>query len=393
MSIDQRIREGLRSTNDEIPTPDLSSALSVVTEGDRSSRRRKAVVTGFAAAAAVTAVIAGLAGLGDQDDDSRRPGDPTTQTPTETPGPSMVNGRIQTVDSYLADSPCQDWGAFRSAELDQPTGRVVLAWIDLCGTGREQGVRQLVVLAPSDRLADLTCGAQLACPAGDDWDASFGPGETDLSVSGGTQEVLVIDFDGEIRRTIDLSSHLGKTESILDLVWSPDRSQLAVVTSELTPRTADEPNGQLSNLWLVSRDGGDPRLIHTSAYTGPLEGGYHPLGYLWSVAWSPDGRRLGFIEEHARIGHYEESTSIEAVSLSLTDQGTVDEETTLYDYTARPFDYAAFLWSPDGTRVAVRIPDHVLELSAEDGSVLARRPFPCTMNDSGCAPLVWPARS
>ena len=33
-----------------------------------------------------------------------------------------------------------------------------------------------------------------------------------------------------------------------------------------------------------------------------------------------------------------------------------------------------FLWSPDGRRVAVMVPGHVLELSADDGSVLARHP-------------------
>jgi hypothetical protein len=64
----------------------------------------------------------------------------------------------------------------------------------------------------------------------------------------------------------------------------------------------------------------------------------------------------------------------------------------LYDYETRPFDYAAFMWAPDGTRVAVRVPDYVLELSPDDGRVLARHPFECQMSSDVCYDLIWPAK-
>ena len=223
--------------------------------------------------------------------------------------------------------------------------------------------------------------ARVACPGVADCDpAALGPGAGEVSVEVGYKEIQVIDLDGAVRRTVDLGDALDG-ESLQGLAWSPDGSRLAVTTRK--------PNGSgfVANIWLVDRSGGDPQLVHTAATTENLDYGQNPLAYIWSLTWSPDGNRLGFIEEHARIGTYEDSLSIQAVSLLLPrpgQDGTGDPR-TLYDYTRRPYDEAALLWSPDGTRVAVRVPRHVLELSAEDGSTLARHPL------VGGRPI-WPAR-
>ena len=51
----------------------------------------------------------------------------------------------------------------------------------------------------------------------------------------------------------------------------------------------------------------------------------------------------------------------------------------------------AFLWSPDGARVAVTVFGQVLELSADDGSVLAGHPvMEGDVPIETLRPLVWP---
>jgi hypothetical protein len=41
----------------------------------------------------------------------------------------------------------------------------------------------------------------------------------------------------------------------------------------------------------------------------------------------------------------------------------------------RGFDWAGNVaWSPDGTRIAVRTRNHITEISAKDGSVIAQHP-------------------
>ena len=202
--------------------------------------------------------------------------------------------------------------------------------------------------------------------------------------------VTFVDHAGAVRRTLDLPSALvGEDEEVRRTVWSPDGSRLAVQTRA----HVGTGMGFASNLWLVDRDGGNPRLVHTAAYTGPLGKADQPLGYIWSLVWSPDGSRLGFVEEHARIGRYEESLSMQAVSLLLPgpgEDGPVDAR-PLYELTTRPFDEAELVWSPDGARVGLRVPDQVLELSARDGRILARHPL--VEDDGKPSPqLVWPAR-
>lgn len=83
MSIDERIREGLRTTNDALPIPDVDRALAAVTADARRTRRRTLVV-GLAAAAAVVAVVVGGLAVTRGGNDAPQPVGPTTQTPTPT---------------------------------------------------------------------------------------------------------------------------------------------------------------------------------------------------------------------------------------------------------------------------------------------------------------------
>ena len=116
---------------------------------------------------------------------------------------------------------------------------------------------------------------------------------------------------------------------------------------------------------------------------------------VWGTAWSPDGRRLGFIEVRLLEPVDPKTPSLfQAVSVLLPEPGQdgPGDATRLYDHSAVVTSsgsggLSGFLWSPDGTRVAVTVDnDRMLELSADDGSVLARHP--ATRSSS----LVWPAR-
>lgn len=84
MSIDQRIREGLRTVNDDLPVLDVESALATVIDRGQPTHRR-AIVAALAAAAAVAAGIAGLSLITDDNTDSQHPGDFTDQNPSDVP--------------------------------------------------------------------------------------------------------------------------------------------------------------------------------------------------------------------------------------------------------------------------------------------------------------------
>ncbi|TNM41870.1 hypothetical protein FHP29_07780 [Nocardioides albidus] len=78
MSIDQRIRDGLRATDDRLPAPDVDHALAAVTTGVRPHRRE--AVTALVAAAAVVAVVVGVLALTRGGEDPVRPVGPPTPT-------------------------------------------------------------------------------------------------------------------------------------------------------------------------------------------------------------------------------------------------------------------------------------------------------------------------
>jgi len=369
---------GLRQAFDEIAAdvPEYGDLDRAIAQADQARRRRHGMVATLAATAAVIAVIIGVLALTRNDGTAPEPVGPSptpTQETSETtaPVPPLVNGRLQTVEQYLAGvrPPCEDCFVSDRA-FDQRTGALLVAWQAL-DSSTPAG---LGVIGPGGRVARVACPGEADCDP-----AAPGPGASEVSVEVAYHEIQVIDLDGAVKRTVDLGDALDG-ESLQGLAWSPDGSRLAVTTRK--------PNGRgvEANVWLVDPDGGNPRLVHTAASTENLDGRY-PLAYVWSLAWSPDGSRLGFIEEHARISTYEDSLSIQAVSLLLPGPGQdgTGDPRTLYDYTRRPYDEAALLWSPDGTRVAVRVPRHVLELSAEDGSTLARHPL------VGGRPI-WPAR-
>lgn len=365
MSIDQRLREGLRATNRALPTPEGDRAFAAVTAGARRMHRRNLVV-GLAAAAAVIAAVAGLSVTSGRED-PRPVGPPSpTSTPTETT--TSASGRIQSTDEYLArtGATCD---ACEPLSFDQDTGTL------LAGLVSDHRIAALRVFGPAGQVAALDC-PPAACGVGSEM--SLGPATDEISildVDEASAVVRILGFDGSLRRILDLTPTTRDFYDFQRIAWSADGSRLAVTTTD-------------AKVWLLDPRGADPRLVYDPAVsTSPTKVDVEVVS--WQVVWSPDGSRLGFIE--GRPTTTDRPSLFKAVSLQLPDPGQSGpgEATTLYDVLATPDSggegLSSFLWSPDGERVGIRVPEHVLELSAEDGHILAEHPFVDGL-------LIWPAR-
>jgi hypothetical protein len=336
---------GLREAFDEIvaDVPVYGALDRAIEQADRERRHRNGRVAGLAAAAVVVAVIVGALAITRDGSDSQRPIGPSTPTEkttqTTAPANAMVNGRIQDIEDYLTRArPACDDCYVEGGAFNQDTGTLLVTSRRRDVLGGPVGIS---VVGADGLHADLSCPGDFACRTQSGAE-TLGPGADELTVSSSDGEVQVIGYDGTVRRTIDLSAVLDESSEVGDLAWSPDGSRLAVITSRCpapvggTCPSEFSSDGRVAHVWLVDRDGGDPQRVHTASYTGPL-GGKHPLAYIWSLEWSPDGRRLGFIEELARLGGVEESLSIRAVSLLLPEPGQEGPGTamTLYDYATR----------------------------------------------------------
>lgn len=328
-----------------------------------------------------------LGGCTGSDGISRRSSDSPPSPPdsietTATPDP-VVNGRIQSIYEYLDHVRPVCRHVRRSCyevDFDPSARRLLVAWSRF-------GPKRLSVIGPGDRLVDLTCPDDLSCPtAYHPYAAALGPAADELSVWGAgygvkDDEVQVLGRNGTVRRTIDLSASVGgRPVSVTDLAWSPDGTLLALATTE-----GPGGRGGLGHIWLVDPAAGETRLVHTAAFTAAYAKDRDPYVSIDALSWSPDGGRLGFLEYGVAFEIAQDP--VRAVSLLLPEPGQDGPgraSTLSRSHGVRYGITAVFLWAPDGTRVAVRGPGHVLELSAEDGSILAKHPF------IG-GPLCWPA--
>jgi hypothetical protein len=372
--------------HDHITAPEVPVAEDLRRGRRRVVRRRALTVGGVAAAAAVVVLTASLLTRAGTDTEPPQPAPSPTETPTDgttrtsAPVDLPANGRLVRAEEEFtrALEPCTivtadyelvDRGAdcsIRAQDVDVTTG-IGLFEETPTNAGGNGYTTTLRVATPDEVLGRFPSPQE-------DGDAELGPGADEISLAAG-QEITVLGFDGRVQRSIDLSAVLAPAqterpaEEIISLEWSPDRRRVAVVTRYFGD------DGLVTHLWVVDRDGGEPQLVHTATNTLDVPANKTPLSYVWSVTWSPDGGSLGFIEEFAYIGGYEQSQSIRAATLTLSVSGQ-DVPRTMYDYpSSTAYDEAEILWSPDGTRVALRVPDQVLELSVEDGSVLDRYPM------------------
>src|SRR5580658_692832 len=164
-------------------------------------------------------------------------------------------------------------------------------------------------------------------------------------------------------------------QEINNAAWTPDASSIVYVRGDgaqgeehPVPNPARFPKGARQQLWIVSANGGEPRLLgegHTPAVSPDGKTAAFILkSQLWSIRlddpaakpqqllqtrgsvkqlrWSPDGARLAFVsdrDDHSFIALYTVATG----AVAYLDPST--------DLDSNP------AWSPDSTRIAfLRIP-------------------------------------
>lgn len=276
----------------------------------------------------------------------------------ETPAAAGVSS-VPT-EKAAADNSVQRNGRITTAQRHFGVELSSYGWIDFDSRrdlGLVSGLRIVGSGGPSPRL---TCGREFEC-RGPGGRAALGPGADEVTLSTGEGMAQVIDHDGTLRRTLDLTATIVDGGQVTRLAWSPDGQRLAILTtSSAGPR-----------VWLDDASDVGPELAYTVRSPGAPWG--HPQ-------WSPDGQKLLF-ESYAG-GQFGADVHI----LGLPTSGASGPSHVRY-HSDRHFDWAGnTAWSPDGTRVAVRTRSHITVISAEDGSVVRRRP-----NVGGW--LIWLPRS
>jgi hypothetical protein len=227
-------------------------------------------------------------------------------------------------------------------------------------------------------VATLTCGSDVDCPRGGDWinvAGTLGPGEREVTVETGDREAQVLGYDGKVHRTLDLSGTLAPGERMNGMAWSARSGVLAVLTRQLGG------GAQVGRVWLVFPSG-KARLAYTTMKVVSQSGSapvtlrpedFDRDGFLWSLGgWSPDGQVL-LLDVIPGTGP-DDGADVVALRMQPAEAERPAAVKTLY-HSDRNFDSAGNLaWSPDGTRVAVRARSRIVEISPDDGRVLAQRP-------------------
>jgi Tol biopolymer transport system component len=334
MSIDQRIRDGLQATNDQLSAPDIDRALAAVTAGGRPAHRRNLVLA--LGAAAVVVLIVGALAVTRAAHYSKEPIGPLAPTPTGIRDPKALGTAIYfdatavegdslsgaralagPKDIYLTreGGTAQQIIATRAPEycpMVSPEGDM-LAYLE----GTTVVVRRLDASglpgATTARVQHSPSADGLACPQ---WSpdgrrlavATYGPD--------GSLEVRVIELDGTERT---LSTHGGQGM----FAWSPDGQAIAYTTFD--------------SVWVAPLDGGEARRLWQGRTSGRSGVGPWP-GHPTKLAWLATGE-LAVSAQTDVDGHYAQHI-VDAVSGHDQVIGTV------------LIGGSGWSWSPDGSRLA-----------------------------------------
>jgi hypothetical protein len=341
----------------------------------RSSCRRAGLTV---AGASVLLGLAGCSGGATEVSPEPTTSPPTTSSATA-PDAVPLNGQVTDAETYFGVN-AHSYG-WRSFDPVSETGLFVTGPVG----NADYELRRLAVVGRTGRIATLTC-RELPC-AQSSWlsyPAALGPGTDEVTVRAGERTAQVIGYDGTWRRTLDLGGTTAAGAEVWGLRWSPDGRRRAVFTHR------DVADRGFCRMWLVDRGSGHAQLAYSLSSPGAPRDTHDATdvdgkGCFWGATgwgWSPDGKTL-LLEVRTRNSPY----GAEVVVLRLQPDGAADPviARTLY-HSNRHFDWAGNVaWSPDGTRIAVRTRKHITEISAEDGSVLARHP-----QIEGW--LIWPAK-
>ena len=390
-------------------------------------RRRLAVAVGLVVVAAVALVAVVVPGreastpsppsAAPDARDMSTPSPPTTSSGADVvwaaePGTTStrLTGREPSTTLPLEGELLQDprtdplpaWSAF-----DPETGGFL--WTDMpvdSGVAGVSRARTFVVLSPDADSEGLT---QISCAGLCSDVLSFGPGPDEVTVlvtdtekdpvnPGPASLARVYGLDGSLRDEIDLADVMGTERHLLeetndwappdgsealitDIEWAPDGTRLAVSThpgffEPECPPPAARPCEAL--VWTFDREGGDPVPIHRQLSRG-WERRVLQTPILTSLAWTPDGSRLGMVLLSGNQARSKRPPSVVGLDVESGHASTLHE----FDEcgTCWPVRYG-FTWAPDGTRLAVTSGEGIRLLDS-DGTVLG------ASADGGPGPLAW----
>jgi hypothetical protein len=371
MSGETDVLTRLLSYHDHISVPPIQVDQDV-RRGRRRVRRNRTVLTGGVALGVAGVVVAVSLLTGGARDTRPQPANPTPTPSTPLP----ANGRIISPHAYFGNNAIDDdeWRGY-----DPVSDTAVFVARPTCPPDCVQSNGGITVIGRNGPLAQLTCGGAIACRRADNYQgiaAALGPGPRELTIASGGRVAQVVGYDGRIRRTVDLTSSLAPGEGIRRLAWSAGGRRLAALTGQRTG------GASVSRVWIVDQDSGS-RLAYSLYQRTSLADRALPftlrkrdfdgVGYVQGLGgWSPDGRVLALDVMSLEDGR--EGARVVALTLVPTAGARPATVRTLY-YSDRNFDWAGSVaWSPDGTRLAVRTSTDVVEISAVDGRLLARRP-------------------
>ncbi|HSV39352.1 MAG TPA: hypothetical protein VLI04_11390 [Nocardioidaceae bacterium] len=418
MSIDRRIREGLRTTNDELPLPDVDWALAAVTAGGRPTRRRK-LVAGLAVAAAAAAVAVVLVVPSLIDDDG-------APSPAPSPTPSLTPLAADGSIYFAADGGA---GAALTDPLDYVEVELNPHPMDIYLSRHGQPVRRIIATGAHERCPVVSPdGARLAYLAGPSivivpLDADGNPGAAEVRVDLKPQALyrpsntagpacpqwspdgrrlgyLVVGYDSDgvvesIYDPLTAEVHavtLDGKDSVLvafdrmswnlpTFAWSPDSDEVAYTTTDATSPYAP-------SVWRARLDG-VPELVWRTpeGHLGPQgESRDGPISLTWSsrdeLAFTLD-TFLPTEPNNPMSGGSEQLT----VMVIDPRSGEVRLETAA-GYALEGG--AGERWSPDGSLLVFAGPDGRILLNdrATGSTVRLRLPFEGT--DGGYAPTWSP---
>jgi hypothetical protein len=280
------------------------------------------------------------------------------------PVPDVVNGRI--VNAEPAKRPPASWCPDCDFSIPHDRAGDVALYLRRAGTQRSGSTWTdgIAVVGPRGVDLQISCPADFPClekgsaPRAEDlaqvdWQYAgwgpvvLGPADGEFSMSLFPQRIDVRSYDGRELRSVRLRG-LAEDEVVDELAWSPDGRQLAVVTIRWTAT---------ARLWIFDADGRHGKV----RYTGHEES----FAYLEDLAWSPTGESLSVLEGD-EYGQPARGVYLVVVG---TEAGKARK---IYWWSGGPGGGGTHVWSPDGQRIAVEVGRRLLELSVDDGRVLAR---------------------